>query len=182
MTSVLQPMHLGIIRCLKHHYRHKLVLRRIDQIEGNQPQTDVNILDAVNIVAYAWNKVKPDIIANCFRKAGFRKAEYVGDGVNDENHGERYAESGLFDNDFEKLKIVCLAREDLAIMPDFDSAVEITGQLTDDDIIDICLDQKGDKENHSSDCDSLQQNEVSPKNPTQEEVKKAIDVLIARWK
>jgi DDE superfamily endonuclease len=179
MTSVLQPMDLGIIRCLKHHYRHELVLKRIDQIDNKLPKTDVNILEAINIVAYAWhNKVKPETIANCFHKAGFRVDQEPESDVDDETDVESSADLELFDNDFEKLKERLSCSGGFSEFADIDSAVQITGQLTDDDIIEICLEDEGDKENHSSECDSPEQNEVSPKKPTQDEIKKAMDVLI----
>jgi Tc5 transposase DNA-binding domain/DDE superfamily endonuclease len=44
MTSVLQPMDLGIIKNLKQYYRHDLVLKQLDQMENKQPLADVNIL------------------------------------------------------------------------------------------------------------------------------------------
>ncbi|XP_063241046.1 tigger transposable element-derived protein 3-like [Bacillus rossius redtenbacheri] len=39
---------------------------------GNDPTTlKFNILDALHNIAYSWNKVQPETIANCFKKAGF---------------------------------------------------------------------------------------------------------------
>ncbi|XP_021695375.1 tigger transposable element-derived protein 4-like [Aedes aegypti] len=68
-TSVLQPLDLGVIKALKHHYRHSLVKQRIDEMEQRKAFTEITVLDAINILSKAWAvDVKPSTISSCFRK------------------------------------------------------------------------------------------------------------------
>lgn len=82
ITSRLQPLDMGTIRCFKALYRRLLVnyvINSMDQLEEHQSQKDlatklasrVNVLDAVNWIDNAWADVKAETIQNCFRKAGF---------------------------------------------------------------------------------------------------------------
>jgi len=78
LTSILQPMDLGIIRCLKAHYRNDIVLNLIAQVENKLPITKVSLLQCINNLHKIWEmKVGPDIIKNCFYKAGFRKNSFA---------------------------------------------------------------------------------------------------------
>lgn len=71
-TSVVQPLDLGIIKNLKHFYRGALVQRMLHDIEHRKQQSDVTLLDAIQMLAKAWSEdVKPVTIRNCFRKGGF---------------------------------------------------------------------------------------------------------------
>lgn len=76
-SSKLQPMDQGIIRNLKHHYRRRAITRIINNIEMSKPKKDMNLLDAIHILQKSWEDVKPETIANCFRKAGFTTDECI---------------------------------------------------------------------------------------------------------
>lgn len=69
-TSKLQPMDQGVIHSLKTHYRKLLVLKTISCIE-NKENTQVTLLEAINFIHKAWQKILPQTITNCFRHAGF---------------------------------------------------------------------------------------------------------------
>jgi hypothetical protein len=70
-TSVLQPMDQGIINALKQKFHRSFVLRLLQRLNSNEDNYKMSLLDAVSMLAMAWNLVGKDIIANCFRKAGF---------------------------------------------------------------------------------------------------------------
>ncbi|CAG4979710.1 unnamed protein product [Colias eurytheme] len=70
VTSVLQPMDQGVIRCLKSHYRRLQVLKLIQSIDSNN-QNSFTVLDAILMISEAWEKVSQKTIANCFGHAGF---------------------------------------------------------------------------------------------------------------
>jgi hypothetical protein len=70
-TSVLQPMDQGVIKALKHKFRRSFVLRLLQRLNSNKDSYKMALLDAVSMLAMAWNLVGKDIIANCFKKAGF---------------------------------------------------------------------------------------------------------------
>ena len=69
-TSKTQPMDQGVIRSLKAHYRAKLVRKQIANIEMKRELPKITILEAMNILRGAWDKVTKEMIVNCFQKAG----------------------------------------------------------------------------------------------------------------
>lgn len=80
MTSLLQPMDQGIIQNLKQHYRKRIVLKVLANMEEGV-STTVTLLDAIRELSKTWNvNVKKQTIANCFRKAGFATDELLQDG------------------------------------------------------------------------------------------------------
>lgn len=80
MTSLLQPMDQGIIQNLKQHYRKRIVLKVLANMEEGV-STTVTLLDAIRKLSKTWNvNVKKQTIANCFRKAGFATDELLQDG------------------------------------------------------------------------------------------------------
>lgn len=70
MTSVVQPMDMGIIKNLKTFYRQKLVVHILAAIEAKK-ELKVDLLLASRILKESWNKVQPETIQQCFKKAGF---------------------------------------------------------------------------------------------------------------
>lgn len=68
-TSVLQPMDQGVIRSLKVSFRRELVYKIIEKTE-NKDETKVSVLDAILMISKAWDSVKKETIANCFRVSG----------------------------------------------------------------------------------------------------------------
>lgn len=73
LTSHVQPMDAGIIRCFKAHYRKLFVARSIDRFDaGVHPSKiyEINQLEAMRLADIAWLHVKPEVHRNCWRKAG----------------------------------------------------------------------------------------------------------------
>jgi hypothetical protein len=73
-TSYMQPLDQGIIYCLKHAYRKRLVHFLLREIERNIPMTIIrnwNVMDAMRDVAVAWESISSSVIQNCFTKCGF---------------------------------------------------------------------------------------------------------------
>ena len=69
-TSRLHLCDMGIIKNLKVKYQ-KLVARRfLDSIE-NKTVSDINVLDAMQMLRSAWRDVMAQTVANCFHQAGF---------------------------------------------------------------------------------------------------------------
>ncbi|XP_063918645.1 tigger transposable element-derived protein 4-like [Zophobas morio] len=79
-SSKLQPMDQGVIHSLKSHYR-KILLAQMIEAMDNGKTFSVSILDAVNFIHMAWQKVSKDTIANCFKHGGFseKSAEFDAD-------------------------------------------------------------------------------------------------------
>lgn len=74
--SILQPCDQIIIESLKVHYRKrtwKQVVSNIDVGGDVKFHLKMSILDAIVTAADAWNDVKQETIANCFKHAIFVK-------------------------------------------------------------------------------------------------------------
>ncbi|XP_022176865.1 tigger transposable element-derived protein 4-like [Myzus persicae] len=66
ITKDLQPMNLGVINALKQYYeKHYL------NVLKNSDTKQLNILDALRHITAAWSSIQPQVIAECFKKAGF---------------------------------------------------------------------------------------------------------------
>lgn len=61
---------IWVIHSLKCHYRKLLLLKIINGIEAKE-NTQVTLLNAINFIHKAWQRVLPQTITNCFRHAGF---------------------------------------------------------------------------------------------------------------
>ena len=76
-TSRLQPLDAGIIQSFKCNYRKKLmrfVIARIkDDFLASEIAKQVDVLQAIEWVAKAWDEVTTKTIRNCFSKCGFDK-------------------------------------------------------------------------------------------------------------
>jgi hypothetical protein len=70
ITSVCQPMDMGIIANLKLNYKNYLSFEKNHCLENNA-KFCVTVLDAMIYLKNSWNYVKPSTIQNCFRKAQF---------------------------------------------------------------------------------------------------------------
>lgn len=77
MTSKLQPLDQGIIKCFKFHYRRRILEKILDSFENHHSIPKIDLLDCINIVTTVWNiDVSPKTIQNCFRQAGFGKHKF----------------------------------------------------------------------------------------------------------
>ncbi|EJU04651.1 DDE-domain-containing protein [Dacryopinax primogenitus] len=73
MTSHIQPLDQGIIRCFKAHYRSKTIHRAIERESGGadmQHMYEINQLEALNLAEQAWWEVSEKTIQNCWRHSG----------------------------------------------------------------------------------------------------------------
>ena len=81
MTSKIQPLDMGVIKNFKHHYRKRMVSRRLMELECNLSFSEITLLDAINEISDVWiNCVTPKTIYNSFCCAGFEAGWYK-DGV-----------------------------------------------------------------------------------------------------
>ena len=68
-TSVSQPMDQGVIRCLKAHYRKRLVKLILRSLHSNKSLPTVSLLTPLQLLVSAWNEVSQTTIVICFKKA-----------------------------------------------------------------------------------------------------------------
>ena len=84
-TSVCQSMDQGIIRCLKAHYRKRLVKLILRSLDSNKPLPKVSLLTALQLLLSAWNEVSQTAIINCFKKAKISEKDQT-IAINHEDH------------------------------------------------------------------------------------------------
>jgi hypothetical protein len=98
---------------------------------------DVNILEAIFIVAKAWRtKVTSQTSANCFRKGGFliEKDVPCPDG-GDSQAGEFLGDADVFEKESDLLKSTTSFDGDYNGYVACDENVEVFGRMTDEDIV-----------------------------------------------
>ncbi|XP_029469291.1 tigger transposable element-derived protein 3 [Rhinatrema bivittatum] len=79
-NMTLSPFHVKIVQEFKSHYKHRLMTKIASiQSETESPSISIanglSILDAMHMVAAAWEKVSPLLIKFCFAKADVHKGE-----------------------------------------------------------------------------------------------------------
>jgi hypothetical protein len=67
-TSRIQPLDAGIIKNFKHHYRTHVLKKQVYALD-HKAAFDLNVKEAIFLMASAWNLVTSDTIRNCFRHA-----------------------------------------------------------------------------------------------------------------
>ena len=68
LTSHIQPLDAGIIRCFKAHYRRLFCLRAIQQDEAEEQDIyKTNLLEAMIMAERAWKDVSSNTIKNCWK-------------------------------------------------------------------------------------------------------------------
>ena len=60
-----QPMDQGVRRCLKAHYRKRLVKLILRSLDSNKSLPKVSLLTALQLLVSAWNEVSQTTIVNC---------------------------------------------------------------------------------------------------------------------
>ena len=72
-TSKLQPMDQGVIRSLKALCKTMSIKKIIEAIEKKKTLPEFSILDAMQMLDLAWEKVTTKTVVNCFEEAGISK-------------------------------------------------------------------------------------------------------------
>lgn len=130
-TSKLQPADQGIIKCLKHAYRKRLVRQAIEEIE-NGVEHKINVLDAMRLISSSWEiNVSQSVIENCFKSCGFF-SESVSD--NEAEADDWDLLEGMGDMDCEQLReFMCIDDNIATSEPLSDEAIvnSICGEQTD---------------------------------------------------
>ena len=78
----------GVIRVPKAFYRTNVVRREIKHIDAGRTTPNINILEAMLILARSWDPVSANIVNNCFTKASIPKKTKVGSKSDVENVNE----------------------------------------------------------------------------------------------
>ena len=81
-TSHIQPCDAGIIANFKAHYRNLLVSKWVYELNEEQKVKKLNIKEAIEFIADAWEKVKPSTINNCWKNTGILPVEIIENEMN----------------------------------------------------------------------------------------------------
>ena len=171
-TSVSQPMHQGVIKCLKIFYRRRLVNLMIKRLEQGQdlPSSSIYLLVA------SWNDVTKTTIVNCFGKAKISAKDQVNAA---EDSDDPFKE---LEDDLTELRKIdpALVPQDLAAQEIVDVDINVTATdnpETDEEILESV---RSDKDEETNGDDSLEIMEVFDEpidKPTQTEIGNALETL-----
>ena len=133
-TSVTQPMEQGVIRCLKAHYRKRLVKLILCNLDSNKPLPKISLITALQLLVSAWNEVSKATIVNCFRKSKISEKDQK-NAVNDEDDPFKEMSEELQNLREKDSSLVPenLTAEDFASMDDV--VVSTASHLTDNEIL-----------------------------------------------
>lgn len=136
-TRPLQPLNVGIIRCVKQGYRKRLVQRRLAAMERRESGDKVSVLDAMHFLASSWDAVPQSSIANSFKHCGFKReaASSAGD-TTPSMDCKLEADVGFVDEDFGGVLDTTATFTEYV---EADDNVAICGELSLEDAVDEAL-------------------------------------------
>ena len=75
MTSHVQPLDAGIIRCFKAHYRHAFCTHALNcDKAGEREIYNITLLEAMLMARQAWDAVSATTIKNCWEHTSIQRA------------------------------------------------------------------------------------------------------------
>ena len=174
-TCKTQPMDQGVIKATKAYYRASVVRRYIDAVEKGKGAPNISVLDAMTILTRAWNKVTPETIKNCFKKAGIcSEAQTIAINDLDNPFAVLSEEIQSLREAYPEAVPANVNADDVIGIDDAVSTSE-SGSLTDEEILaEFSSDQEAMEEEEET--DEVEVLEECPKKPTASEVRSAIDV------
>lgn len=145
VTSVLQPMDMGVIKSLKAQYRKLQIVKIIPRLDKGEKK-NFNVLDAILLIDEAWQNVSRATISHCFSHGGFKEL------------GPNLPTNQVTSDNNSIVALVqeldpSLARNQVEDFIEVDSNVAICAQATDDDILAEVRDDQND------DSDELEEEE-----------------------
>ncbi|XP_054087836.1 tigger transposable element-derived protein 4-like [Zeugodacus cucurbitae] len=141
MTSLLQPMDQGIIYNMKQHYRKRILTNILAQLDEGTSVFTIDLLHAIRNLSTVWDVyVKPETIANCFRKAGFSKDAMHNPSEQWDEEDLSIADLAALQSSFKKVTNIEASFEDYA---NVDIDVPTTENPSEEDILSSVLESRG---------------------------------------
>ena len=73
MTSHIQPLNAGVIRCFKARYHQGVCMRAMELDEANETEIyNLNLLEAMCLANEAWDTITPSTISHCWNHTGIQ--------------------------------------------------------------------------------------------------------------
>ena len=125
----------GIIRCLKAHYRKRLVKLILHSLNSNKPLLKALLLRALQLLVSAWKEVSQTTIINCFKKAKISEKDQT-IAINDEDDPFKEINENLKELTEKEPSLMPenMAAEDFATAND-DAVITTSSTLTDEEIL-----------------------------------------------
>ena len=159
LTSVMQPMDMGVIKAMKSHYRSLLCAKMLNAVEGSQAEltkilkSAVSISDALILLKMAWSKVTAETIRNCWNKGIFNVLE-SDEGGEEQILSEESANEELLD-------ALGLTTLDFDVYIDMDSCENGVATFTDEALLDVAQPPKA----FSEEAETSSEEEEEPPQP-----------------
>ncbi|XP_057297585.1 tigger transposable element-derived protein 4-like [Hydractinia symbiolongicarpus] len=180
-TSKTQPMDQGVIRALKAYYRSNLVKRQIKFIDGGKEVPKINILEGMQILVKSWDAVSKDTVKNCFKKAGISKEAQI-TSLNDADDPFKSLSDSISELKKREVDGDIFNADDFVDI-DFEVCTSKSIELTDEEIVEIVLNEDKDQNApnlEDDDDDEIEAHDIPPKKPKQSELEEALE-LLERW-
>ena len=163
-------MDQGVIRCLKAHYRKRLVKLILCNLDSNKPLPKISLITALQLLVSAWNEVSKATIVNCFRKSKISEKDQT-NAVNDEDDPFKEMSEELQNLREKDSSLVPenLTAEDFASMDDV--VVSTASHLTDNEILQEALQPDTNEEEDILDDDE------ELKTPNKTDVETSLQIL-----
>ena len=163
-------MDQGVIRCLKAHYRRRLVRLMILRLDQGRDFPKITILSALQLLVTAWNNVKEATIANCFRKANTSEENKkdAGDDTDDPLKALPNWDTKIQPYVWEEIRAVDIVNTDASV-------ITTDAPWTDEEIFAEYF-----EENNIDDADDTEEEVVTK--PTASEVGSALETRLVLWK
>ena len=120
---------------------------KIRCLDSNQEMPEISVLASIRFIKQSWDEVTTTTIANCFRHAGFSGDNFTCEHLD------------LIDQDF--LAMCTRLEVDCQAYVDVDKDLEAAAILTDEEIVDLLLNENefdNEVENESGDVDKNENN------------------------
>ena len=170
-TSVSQPMDKGIIKCLKAHYRKRLVQLILHSLDSNKPLPKVSLSTALQLLPSEWNEISQATTVNCFKKAKIPDKDQT-IAINDEDDPFKEISENLQELREKDSSLVpeSMKTEDLASADD--AVITRESTLTDEEILEEAtkIDDDGVEDIEDEDDEEL----VAP---SARDVEKSLEIL-----
>lgn len=131
------PLRHGIVKNLKNFYRKEVVIKEVEIIgEGKDAAGEIDVLEAMKMLAESWENVTREMITKSFAKAGWNQES---DEIDDDNEDEVQLDS-MLKTSLRILKLDATAYNDFLT---FDDDVATSGTLSDSEICKIVMEDSG---------------------------------------
>ncbi|XP_014661713.1 PREDICTED: tigger transposable element-derived protein 4-like isoform X2 [Priapulus caudatus] len=134
VTSIVQPMDIGVIRNWKGHYRSKLSARINASLAADNERcaldvaSSVSVLDALHLANESWDAVLPQTIAACYWKAFYRDRDGNATESDDVSDSDILADVVVPQN---------MTEEEFADFIRVDDDLAITGEMSDASLLEV---------------------------------------------